>query len=129
MTFIHDIFYDEKLNVDTILEIITNNSINIQFEIFKILEKMYYRSKTTWVKEILYGMIVNTNLSSELRIQVALLFENTLPNDVFLFVLSILNTTDINIVLCYDCIKKFIPSYPSHSNSLIKIFTTLSCSL
>lgn len=131
MQKVSDLFYTEDLSEDSMIDQMNDMNPDEQLEVFKILEKMFYRSKTNTTQSVLRRIIMddNLNISDLLRLQVVALLEKHMEDNVVMKVLEILeeNRNLLDIVIRIQTLRQLFQYFPIFHTECVKILIKILC--
>ena len=129
MQKVSDLFYADDISEDGMISQINEMNPEEQLEVFKILEKMFYRSKTNSTLSILRRLIMdnNLNISDLLRLQVVILLEENMEDGVVQRVLDILEMTNVDVVIRLQTIRLLFQYYPLFHTECVEILIKILC--
>jgi hypothetical protein len=129
MQKVSDLFYLEDLSEDEMISHMNDMNPQEQLEVFKILEKMFYRSKTNSTISILRRLIMDNNLdiADILRLQVVILLEDNMEDGVVRRVLDMIETTDVDIIIRLQVIRLIFEYYQMFHDECVNIIIKIFC--
>ncbi len=129
MQKVSDLFYAEDISEDEMISKMNEMNSEEQLEVFKIIEKMFYRTKTNSTLSVLRRFIMEDelNISDLLRLQVVELLEEHMEDGVVKRVLNIIETTNVDIIVRLQTIRQLLKYYPIFHEECIEILIKILC--
>lgn len=122
----------ERYTEDDIVHHLSQASSNDQLEFFKILEKMYYTSKTRVVYQLIRRLFMETNVSAMdmLRIQIFHVFDKTdVDEDMVERLYTIVETScELEAITKFDVLKYVFRSLPEQTSKFLVLLKSILCS-
>jgi len=131
-TNIMSLFDMDEYSEDMIIQVLNKTTHNEQLEFFKILEKMYYTSKTKIVEALLERLFMDDtlNISSLLRVQIIFLFEkegmtSTMMNRVYELIEK---DETLEAITKFDVLKYVFREFKLYTKQFLVLLNEILCS-